>query len=171
MQGSKFKSFIDGLITQDYILFGTVLLTFLLLIILAIILRNRLKTAVTLVFLAFCIFIIGPTYGYIQLHKYLFKNKVELISQKKLSFVEAVVVKGKITNLSERDFSQCKIVASAYKVSGNKYRNYIYELKPFKKMSITKDNISKGETQEFKMIVEPFRYQKNYNISLEADCK
>ena len=94
-----------------------------------------------------------------------------MLSQKKLSFVEAVVVKGKISNTSKRDFKECKITASAYKVTSNKYKNYIYKLKPFQKMSIVTGSILQGETKEFKIIVEPFRHQKDYNISLEGDCK
>ncbi|MFT7860954.1 MAG: DUF2393 domain-containing protein [Sulfurimonas sp.] len=168
---SRLQNIVDGLITQDYLLFGGVLFLFLLLIILALVLRERLKTAIVLVLLAFSIIVVGPTYGYVKLHQYIFKNKVEILSQKKLNFVEAVVLKGEITNISKRDFSECKITASAYKLTSNKFKNYIYELKPFQKMSIVRGELLKGETKEFKMILEPFHYEKNYNISLEANCK
>lgn len=171
MKSAKVQNFVDGLITQDYVLFGTILLLFILLIILAILLRKHLKTALSLILLAFSLIVLGPTYGYIELHKYLFKNEVELLSQKKLNFVEAVVVKGKLTNTSKYDFQECTIKASAFRVGPNKYKNYIYELKPFKKMSITQREIPKGDTQEFKIIIEPFKYRYDYNISLEADCK
>ncbi|WP_428739147.1 DUF2393 domain-containing protein [Sulfurimonas sp.] len=169
--GSRLQNFVNGLISQDYMLFLSVLFVFLFIIILAVLLRNRLKIAVFLVFLAFGVIIAGPTYGYVKMHKYLFKNSVELLEQKKLSFVEAVVVKGKVTNLSQRDFKECKITASVYKMTANKYKNYIYQLKPFQKVSIVTGNILQGDTKEFKIIVEPFRYQKDYNISLEGDCK
>jgi hypothetical protein len=169
--GSRFQNFINSLISQDYMLFLGVLFLFLFLIILAVVLRNRLKTAILFVLIAFSVITIGPTYGYVKMHEILFKNSVEMLSQKKLNFVEAVVVLGKITNTSDRDFKECKITASVHKVSSNKYRNYMYALKPFQKMSIVTGNILQGETKEFKIIVEPFRYQKDYNISLEGDCK
>jgi len=105
------------------------------------------------------------------MHSYLFKNHTELLSQKKLNFSQAVVVKGRIMNDSNFDFKSCKITASAYKVTANKYKNYIYKLKPFKKMSIFEKDIKKGETREFKIIVEPFTYKRDYNISLGASCK
>ncbi len=171
MRSSKFQNFVDGLVTQDFILFGGVLVLFILLIFLALVLRRKLKTAVFLVLLAFTIVIVGPSYGHIKLHQYLFKNKVELLEQKRLNFVEAVVVKGKITNISKRDFSRCSIVASAYKASSNKVKNYLYGLKPFQKMSITIDGLLQNESKEFKIIVEPFNYENNYNITLEADCR
>lgn len=106
-----------------------------------------------------------------KLHETLFKNSTLLQSQKRLQFSEAVVVKGSVTNESNRDFKECKITASAYALSSNKLKNYLKKFKPFKKMSIIETNIAKSETREFKIIVEPFRYRKDYNISLGADCR
>ena len=94
-----------------------------------------------------------------------------LISQKRLSFTPAVVVNGTLINESKFDFSSCKITASAYKSSKNIIKKYIYPLKPLKKMSIIEENILKGQTREFKIIVEPFTYSKDYNISIKASCK
>ncbi|MDQ7042680.1 MAG: DUF2393 family protein [Sulfurimonas sp.] len=168
---SKITSFIDALIMYDYILFAGSFFLFLLFIMLAILLRKRLFFGVVFVLLAFTILTLGPTLGYLKMHEYLFKNSVKLISQKRLSFSEAVVVIGTITNESKRDFSTCKITASAYKVTSNKYKNYLKKLKPFKKMSIVEENIGVSQTRKFKIIVEPFTYTRDYNISLGADCR
>jgi hypothetical protein len=167
----KIQDFVDGLITYDYILFGTVLLLFVLFIILGILLRKKLTLAIFFVLLAFATFLLGPTLGYLELHKFLFKNETVLISQKRLHFTQAVIVKGKITNKSNLNFKSCKIRANAYKITKNKYKNYIYKLKPFQKMSIIEKGIKRGETREFKIIVEPFTYKRDYNISLEASCR
>ena len=167
----QFKEFIDGLILYDYILFGAVLVLFVLLIVLAILVRRKLGIAIFFVLLAFATFLLGPTLGYIEMHKFLFKNETKLISQKKLNFSEAVIVKGTLTNSSRFDFRLCKITAEVYKVTSNKYKNYIFRLKPFQKMSIVEEDIKKGEVRNFKIIVEPFTYKKDYNISLEASCK
>jgi len=167
----QLKEFIHGLILYDYVLFGAVLVLFVLFIVLAILLRRRVAMAIFMVLLAFAIFLLGPTLGYIAMHKFLFKNKTELISQKRLHFSDAVIVKGKLLNNSNFDFTSCKITAGAYKVTDNKYKNYIYELKPFKKMSIVEKDIKKGQSREFKIIIEPFLYTKEYNISLGASCK
>ena len=167
----KIQNFIDGLIPYDYILFGSVLVLFVLFIILAILVRKKITLAIFLVLLAFATFLLGPTLGYVAMHKFLFKNHTELISQKKLNFSQAVVIKGKITNDSNFDFRSCRITANVYKVTSNKYKNYIYKLKPFQKMSIFEKDIKKGQTREFKIIVEPFTYKRDYNISLGASCK
>lgn len=168
---SKITLFIDGLIKWDYLLFGSVFVLFVLFIILGIVLRKKLILAVLFLLLGFSILLLGPTLGYMKLHETLFKNSTLLQSQKRLQFSEAVVVKGSVTNESNRDFKECKITASAYALSSNKLKNYLKKFKPFKKMSIIETNIAKSETREFKIIVEPFRYSKDYNISLGADCR
>lgn len=162
--------FIDNLIIYDYILFGSVFVIFILFIILAIVLRKKIGLAILFMLLAFIILILAPTLGYIQMHKYLFKNTTKITSQKKLEFTKAAVVTGLLINESKFNFSSCKIVASAYKVSKNEYRNYILKFKPFKKMSITEEDIRRGEKRDFKIIIEPFTYSKDYNISVNADC-
>jgi len=167
----KLSAFIEGLITYDYILFAVSFVLFILFIIIGIVLRKKLTLAIIFVLLAFTVLLVGPTIGYIKMHEMIFKNSTELISQKRLEFTEAVVVKGKLINESSRDFKECKITASAYKVTSNKYKNYLKKLKPFKKMSIVEKDIVLSETREFKIIVEPFTYNRDYNISLGADCK
>lgn len=164
-------TFIDGLIMYDYILFGVSFILFILFIILALLLRKKMILAVFFILLGFTTLVLGPTLGYIQMHKYLFKNSVHLLSQKKLNFVQAVIVKGTVTNESKFDFAECKITAEVYKVTKNKYKNYLFRLKPFAQMSIIQRDLPKGQTREFKIIIEPFRYQKDYNVSVGANCK
>ncbi len=168
---SKITFFIDGLIKWDYLLFGSVFLLFLFFIILGIVFRKKLILSILFLLLGFSILLLGPTWGYMKLHETLFKNSTKLLSQKRLQFSEAVVVKGSMINESNRDFQECKITASAYAVSSNKLKNYLKKFKPFKKKSIIEMNIVKLETREFKIIVEPFIYSKNYNISIGADCR
>jgi hypothetical protein len=167
----KIGAFIDGLIVYDYILFGSIFALFLLFIILAILLRKKLGLAVFLIVFSFALLFIAPIVGYVEMHKFLFKNSTVLISQKKLNFTKAVVVKGVLKNESKFDFKVCKITASAYKVSTNAIKNMILPFNPFKKMSILEYNIAKDEQREFKIIVEPFVYSNEYNISIGAKCK
>lgn len=170
MQG-KIAVFIDGLISYDYVLFGSTFVLFLLFIILAIILRARVGLAMFLVTLSFGILILAPTFGYIKMHEYLFKNSTQITSEKKLHFTKAVVVKGTLSNESKFDFESCKITASAFKVSGNAIKDYIFKFAPFKKMSTVEYDIKRAQTRDFKIIVEPFTYSSDYNISIGADCR
>lgn len=164
-------TFLNGLVSYDYILFGSVFALFLLLTILGIILRKKVIIAISLIFFAFSILIVGSTYGYTKMHQYLYKNSTTLVSQKQLTFTQAVVVYGIIKNSSKFDFKSCKITSTIYKISDNSIKNYLYKFKSIKKMSILELDILKGEEREFKIIVEPFTYKKDYNISLGANCK
>lgn len=163
--------FIKELIIYDYILFGSLLTLFIIFIILGIVFRRKTFLAIFLVLFAFIILVAGSTFGYMAMHQYLFKNQTTIISQKKLSFTKAVVVYGTLKNTSDRDFKSCKITASAYKVSGNKIKNYLFKFKPINKMSIVESDILKGHEREIKFIIEPFTYANDYNISLGANCK
>lgn len=167
----KITAFINELILYDYILFGSVFVFFILFVIFGIMLRRRVFFAVIFVLLGFSIFILGPTLGYIKMHEYLFKNTITLLSQKKLTFTQAVVVKGTLTNDTKRDFQSCKITASAYKVGSNELKNIVNKLKPFANMSIIEYEVPANQSIEFKIIIEPFTYEKDYNISIGADCK
>ncbi|MBU0720821.1 DUF2393 domain-containing protein [bacterium] len=167
----KITAFIHNLILYDYILFGSVFVLFILFIVLSILMRKKLFFSIFLVLLSFAILTLGSTIGYIAMHQYLFKNSVALSSQKQLTFTQAVVVKGTLLNESKFDFKSCNVRASVYKVSGNPIKDYIFTFNPFQKMSMLEHNISIGETRYFKMIIEPFTYSGDYNISLGAKCR
>jgi hypothetical protein len=167
----KITTFLNGLITYDYMLFGIVFTIFLLLIILGIVQRRKIVLALSFILLSFIILSVGSIVGYIQMHNYLFKNTSSITSQKKLTYTKAVVVYGVVKNISKFDFKSCKITASAYKVSGNSFKDYLFKFNPFKKMSILENDILKGQEREFKIIIEPFIYSQDYNISIGANCR
>ncbi len=168
---AKIIAFIENLILYDYILFGGVFVLFILFIILGIILRKKIFLAVLLILLAFAILILGPTLGYQEMHKFLFKNTTTITSQKKLEFTQAIVVKGTLKNESKFNFSTCRITTKVHKVSKNEYKNYLYAFKTIQKASILEENIVKGQTINFKLFIEPFTYSKDYNLSIGAKCK
>ena len=167
----KITAFIDTLIIYDYILFGSAFVFFILFIILGILLRKKTFLAVLLILLAFGMLLVAPSFGYIKMHEYLFKNKTTITSQKKLEFTQAVVVKGNVINKSKFNFESCIITASAHKVSKNKLKNYLFQFKTITSMSLIQYDIKVNETRDFKIIISPFTYSKDYNISLGANCK
>ena len=167
----KLTTFINELIMYDYILFGSVFSIFVLLVILGILLRKKTFISILLLLLAFSTIILAPTLGYVKMHEFLFKNETAFISQKKLSFTKAIVVHGSVKNMSNHSFSSCKIKVGIYKVSGNEIKDYLFKFNPFKKMSILEYDIKKDEVRNFKAILEPFTYSKDYNISIGASCK
>lgn len=165
------SKYLSELVVYDYILFGSLLFIFILFIIIGIILRHRVGIALFFIFFAFIELIVGSTYGYLKMHEYIFKNETSIVSQKKLTFTQAIVLYGVVKNISEKKFSSCKVSAKVYKVSQNEIKNYLLQFKPIDKMSIIESDIVAGEEREIKMIIEPFTYAYEYNISIGADCR
>jgi hypothetical protein len=168
----KVIAFIDSLILYDYILFGAMALLFILFLILAILLRRRVMFSVLSILFAFIFLLLGPILGYPIMHNLLYKNDVIMTQVKKLEFTNALLITGDIINRSKMDFLTCKIKAQAYKVTGKSIPDMIYPYKPFKKGMVKLDTLIKpGESQPFKLFIEPFNYTKDYNISIGAQCK
>ena len=167
----KLLTFMDSLIQYDYILFGSIVFLFFLLIVIALVLRKKSGLSVSIVVIAFIFLIVSPFVGYTQLHNHLFKHQLTLSSQNKLQFTNAVVVFGKLKNLSSRDFESCEITAHVNRHTSNKLKNYIYTFKPIMKISIIEEDVVIDNEIDFKMIIEPFTYSKDYNITLKADCR
>lgn len=166
------QNFIHHLLLYDYLLFGGVFILFVLVLILAIVLRHKMGLAVFFVILAFGILTVGPIGGYIALHQYLFKHKIIIKEIKALQFTEALLIKGDINNTSKRPFNECTLHAGVYKVTHNKYIDPVYRYIPFKKSSLKLEKkIIPGESIPFKLFVEPFRYSKDYNVTLKAECQ
>jgi len=168
---AKILEFIHGLTNYDYILFAALFAIFLLLLIVTLLLRKRVLFASLFLILSLATLFVAPFVGYIQLHKYLYKNSVKITETKALEFTPTLIVKGTLTNESSRDFSTCKVQANVFKVAHNKILDTLFPLNPFQKVWIEEANIKKGETRDLKIIVEPFTYKQEYNVSLGVDCR
>jgi hypothetical protein len=169
---AKITDFIHQLLLYDYLLFGGIFILFVLLLVLAIALKDKIILAIFMVILAFIVVTVGPIIGYIKLHQHLFKNKVTLHEVKALEFTEALLIKGEITNQSKRPFNECIIYVGVHKVSHNRFLDPLYPNIPFKKSSLKlSDPIPSGESLSFKLFVEPFRYTKDYNITIKGECR
>lgn len=169
---TRIIDFIHHLLVYDYLLFGGIFILFLLLLILAIALRNKMGLAIFLVFVAFGVLTLGPVAGYIALHQYLFKYSITIHEEKALEFTEALLIKGDINNTSKRPFKECTVHAGVYKVTHNQYLDRIYPFIPFKKGSLTiTQDLAPGESAHFKLFIEPFRYAKDFNVTYKAECR
>jgi len=164
-------NFINSLHQYDYILFSVSAALFLLLLLLAIVLREKTKLSLLIVLLSFVILIAGPIFGYKFVHDTLYKNKITDLKIKKLEFSQALVIKGKILNLGTQKFSTCRINAKAFQGATNFLEEIVFPFKPFSKMSIVKDeSLDINQSLDFKIILEPFTYSKEYNVSIKAEC-
>lgn len=165
------QAFGESLHAYDYVLFGICGALFLVLLLLAIVLRNKVGLSLLLVLLSFIILIAGPIVSYNYVHATVFKTVISELKIKKLEFSEAIVIKGKLTNLGKKSYKKCEISSSAYKGANNFLEELVFPLKPFLKRSIIKEeNIDINSSVDFKLLLEPFTYSKEYNISVKVDC-
>jgi len=155
----------------DYVLFGISGALFLLVLFLAILLREKVGLSLFLVLLSFIILIAGPIMGYNYIHANIYKTEISELTIKKLEFSQAVVIKGTLTNLGKVNFKKCEISSSAYKGASNFLEEIVFPLKPFMKRSIIEEEIIDiNNSIDFKLLLEPFTYSNEYNISLKVNC-
>lgn len=168
---SNLQAFISSLHTYDYILFGAVGAFFLLLLLLAIVLRKNIVTSLFLVLFALIVIVAGPIAGYKYIHATVYKAEISNLLIKKLEFTEALIIKGQLRNVGKQSYSRCIISADAYKGASNFFEELIYPLKPFQKVSILKEeDLNITQSLDFKLIMEPFTYSNEYNLSVKANC-
>lgn len=165
------QAYIETLHLYDYILFAISGALFLLLLFLAILLRKKVATSLILVLLSFLILFFGPILAYNKIHDTLYKTEISELTIKRLEFSQAVVVKGTLTNLGKENFKKCKISSSAYKGATNFLEELVHPLKPFIKRSIVmQEVIDINNSVDFKLLLEPFTYSKEYNVSVKVNC-
>lgn len=165
------ESFVASLHLYDYILFGVSGALFILILLLAIVLRKKVGFSLFLVLLAFIIVLAGPILGYNYIHATVYKTEIYELQIKKLEFSQALVIKGNLRNIGSQSFHICTISAKAYKGPTNILEEYVNPLKPFQKVSILKETpIEVNDSIDFKMMLEPFTYSNEYNISVKVDC-
>ncbi|MDF1880289.1 DUF2393 family protein [Sulfurimonas sp. MAG313] len=168
---SIFQAFVQTLHMYDYVLFAASGALFLLFLVMGILLRNKIGLSLLLVLFAFISLIAGPILGYHYVHASIYKTKISNLEIKKLEFSQAIVIKGTITNYGKESFKRCKISSSAYKGASNFLQELVYPLKPFLKRSIlTEEALDINASTDFKLMLEPFTYSKEYNISVKVDC-
>ncbi len=167
----KLLAFLHTLSLYDFIYFGVVFLLFILLILLTLLLRKKTTLALFVLLLAILDLSVGLTFGFDFFHNYLFKNSVTVTKAKKLHFVQAVVIEGKLKNESKFDFKSCHLTATIYKETHNRYKDLLFRLKPLKHGTLTIKNIPKGADVDFKFLIGPFSYKKDINVSVKGVCK
>lgn len=163
--------FIDTLALYDYLLFGGILFLFFLLLILAVLLHRKLALAITLIITAFTLLISTPL-SYAALHTTIYKHTITLSTVQPLEFTEALLIRGDINNTSKQTFKECTITFAVSKVSSIGVLNKGYHYLPFRRQTlvITKP-IEPHQGENFKILIEPFNYSKNFSVTAWGQCR
>ncbi len=134
-------------------------------------LRRHLLMGFLILTVMIIIAFVGPFFLKFYLNDTIRKNKVEIVSAKQLHFSDTFIIKGTLTNLSKQNFSTCKIYIGFYAHSKNKYKQYINDIFPYAKVTKKFDkSIQKGQSADFKHVLNNFKIKKDANLSAVAEC-
>jgi hypothetical protein len=169
---TQILEFLNSLNLYDYLLFGGILFFFLLLLLLSILLRHKQTLAISLVLLAFITLLTAPFGGYIALHSFMYKHAITLTTVKDLTFTEALLLKGDLTNTSNQTFKECTLYVGVSKISTIKPLNALYPYLPFRRTTIRiQGPIEPQSSQTFKLLIEPFHYTKRHSVTVIGQCR
>lgn len=163
--------FFNTLSVYDYVGFILTIVLFTLFLILALLLRRRTKLSMFFVLIAFTFFFVGPSAAHIFVKKTIFKSNPILSEVKKLVYSDTLLIKGSLLYVGKKDANHCRIEANLHKHSENSLKDFAYDLKSFRSGSQMIDQkFTKGDSVDFKIVIEPFSYQGDYNITVHSGC-
>lgn len=168
---SFITDFINTLTNYDYIGFILAFVLFVLFLILALMLRKKIKLAFLLMSLAFLSLFMAPVAMHILVKKTLFKNEAKIELVKKLHYSDTLLIKGTLLYKGSYEAKHCKVEVAVHKKDQGFFKDLAYAIKPYKKGKWELDKaFSKGDTVSFKVVIEPYLYQGDYNLSLSSEC-
>ena len=164
--------FLHTLNLYDYLLFGGILFLFLLLMILSILFRHKQTLALVFILFALITLLIAPVGGYITLHALLYKHTISLNTVKDLTFTDALLIQGDLSNTSQQTFKECTLYVGVSKISTIEPLNKLYPYLPFRHQTITLAGpITPKSSQSFKLLIQPFHYTKRHNVTVRGQCR
>ncbi len=157
----------------DYLAFGWLIFTFLVLIILASLIAKRSAVAsLLLIIFALILLVVSPFFIKMKLGETIRPTTTEVNMVKKLTFSDSLIVEGTLYNTSQKDFTICLVQTSIFKqIDTQGLKAFINKLKPIANQSIfVKENLPKEGSLDFQSVFEDFRYNGDVNATLKAEC-
>ena len=157
----------------DYLAFGWLFITFLVLIILAGLIARRSSIAsLLLVIFALLLLSIAPFFIKTKLSEIVRTTTTEVTMVKKLTFSSSLIVEGNISNHSAKDFKLCLVHTSIFKKTDARgFKAYLNSLKPITNQSIlVTQDLAKEDTMEYQAVFDGFDYSGDVFATLKAEC-
>jgi len=157
----------------DYLAFGWLLFTFIVLILLAVLVAKRSSAlSLLLIIIALLLFILAPFVIEYKLNMALRTTSTEVTMVKKLVFSDSLIVEATIYNHSSKPFTMCLVhtyITKQSKATGVK--SLLTLLKPIANQSIlVKEDIQKDDSIPYQAVFEDFTYSKEVNATVKAEC-
>lgn len=163
--------FFNTLSIYDYVGFFLTLFLFFLFMILALLLRRRTILAMSLVILSFVFFFGGPVMAHLLVKNSVFKSYAEITEVKQLYYSDTLILRGMLHYQGKKNANHCEVDVALHKKGPNIVKDFVYSLKAYRKGSKRIDKVFEpGESMDFKIVIEPFNYKGDYNISVASGC-
>ena len=169
----SFLTYLKNLGLYDYLAFGWLVLLFLLMIVLAIVIAKR-SSALSLLMIVIALFgfVLMPFVIQTKLNQTQRTTETHITLVKKLMFSESLIVEGDVTNLSQKTFQKCLIqttIIPQTELEG--FRAWLLTLKPITNQSImVYETLAPNDSKHVQVVFEDFRYSKDVNATLKAEC-
>ncbi|MBV5278909.1 MAG: DUF2393 family protein [Campylobacteraceae bacterium] len=170
----SFLFYLKNLSLYDYLALGWLVVTFFILIFLAILVaRKSSALALLLIIISLIIFIIAPFLIKMKLNDYLRPIQTEVLSVKKLTFSDSLIIEGQIKNNATKNFTKCLVQTSILKDlnTTNTFKSYMNQLNPIANKSIVvEQSLLKEDFMEYEIVFDDFDYTGNVLAHINAEC-
>jgi quinol-cytochrome oxidoreductase complex cytochrome b subunit len=169
---SHLITYINHFTVYDYVAYAWLILIFFLTILLSIFIAKKSPICSILIFLvSLALLFVAPFVIKSYLDDYLRPTQNKTILVKKLTFSDALVVTGEITNTSKIDYSTCSIDISVLKHENSYIKNIVSKLKPLRKKTISINELLEvNTTKELRVVFDNYTYNKDVNVSINSQC-
>ncbi len=160
---------LHSLTKYDYMALGWILFLGFLLVVLALFIKKR-AFSYFLLFLGLFLLFFGPPAIKYALDRYIRATDITVTKVKPLNYSRSLIVEGTLTNSGKIDYSTCDFVVSVYRSRGP-LKEMAAFLKPLKVHIEHYDlPLERGVSKPFRIIVDHFSSEKDFNISVQARC-
>ncbi|EAH8542594.1 DUF2393 domain-containing protein [Campylobacter coli] len=157
----------------DYMLILFVFFLFTCVLLLCIFLRHKPVAALLIIAFNIIICFFVYIYGYKLIDGEVRSRKTAIVEQRFIQSSEALIIDFNITNTSNNDFKQCKVIARIFKdklPQDNLINEYKNKFIPFRQKSREIIDLKKSTTQFQRIAFDNFNYENNYTIRLNSEC-
>ena len=99
------------------------------------------------------------------------KTELTDLNTTKLSYAKNLIVLGKIENRGRIDMQGCRVFVDVVKQDPNKYKQFLYRLKPLRKQMLKiEKKLPKGGEMPYKIVFDNFDLKKKYNVIQSVEC-
>lgn len=155
----------------EFIILGVVLLLFILFFTLALLVRGIKILALPISFLSFAILAAAPLILELAMTRVIYPAKLEMETDKKLTFSDTYFVSGLLTNESKRRFKGCDITFSLLRQASDPLKRFQYSIKPLKvQRKRINQTLAPKESVAFQQAIDGVSYSFPVESKIKAAC-